>query len=134
MRTRPNTVRRSLAYVAGAALLFAPVLTACGDDSVPTKAEFSAAVKPTLGASISSSLKVAGVSEAKTSKIIDEFIDCVYRELETQPDLLKAATLAPPVSDPSSQSTQLALEKQAQACTSKLNAAVSAATSKGATP
>ena len=134
MTTRPNTLRRPLAYLAGAALVFAPVLTACGDDSVPTKAEFSAAVKPTLGASISSSLKVAGVSEAKTSKIIDDFIDCVYRELETQPDLLKAATVAPPVSDPSSQSTQLALEKQAQACTSTLNSAVTRATGSGTRP
>ena len=91
--------------------------TACG--GVPTKEDFVAKVKPTIGNDLVTAMVERGIEKATATKIIDDFIGCQYDSIKSDEALLQQAYDKPgdPVIAPE-------LDSHALKCTDAMTAAI----------
>lgn len=116
--------RRTLA----ALLLAAPLLLAsCGGDELPSRAEFVAEVKKSMGEDVSSSLESAGIKAAEAETIMTDFIGCIYDEIKDDEETLRQA-----YEQGGDSSIESQIEKKAAPCTKDLTEAVTNAAMAGA--
>ena len=113
-------LRRTLALLACSAAL----LTACGSDDLPSKADFIKQVKSEMGSDLETTLTSTGIDKEDATKTIDTFIGCVYDKVKDNEELLRKA-----YDEAGDSSVQTELEKSAKDCTEALTKAMTSAVS-----
>ena len=121
---RRSPIGRAAAGLAVAALL----LTGCGDDSPPSKAEFTSQVKQSLGKDISRTLSESGIDAKAATKIVDDYIGCVYNRIKGDPALLKIA-----LGSTAEPADQAPLDERTKQCTDTMNTAMTKVLTSNAT-
>lgn len=81
---RSRSLRAALLSIA------ALLLAACGGGT-PTRAEFVAKVRDTLGDDLIAAMHERGLSERDTDELIDTFLECQYDALRSDPEILRRA-------------------------------------------
>lgn len=112
-------LRRCAAIVAGSVLM----LSACGGEELPSKAEFVSKLKVEMSAQLSQ-LEDAGLDKEAAEQIFDDFLGCTYDKIKGDEDLLKKVN-----DGADDDATTSDIEKKATACATGLQeAAAEAAT------
>lgn len=79
-------VRRFAATLAGSAIL----LTGCGGDEIPTKAEFISEMSKNLDSQLDS-ITEAGLPREDAEKLFSDFLGCTYDKIKDDEELLTTA-------------------------------------------
>ena len=108
---------RTTARRIGALVALSSLLTACG--GVPSRADFIAKTKDTVGSDLTVALEARGVSKSDAEAAIDRFIGCQYDALKSDVDLLQKA-----YDDPGDTTIQPDLDAKAGPCTTDFIAQV----------
>jgi len=93
------------------------LMSACGSDELPSKAEFIDSVKKSMESDMNQ-LEAAGLEKADAEKIFDDFLSCTYDKIKDNEQLLRDAA------DKSGDAAVTAeLEKKAAGCVEDLTKA-----------
>jgi hypothetical protein len=112
--------RRLLAI---AALTVAPsLLTGCG--GAPSRDDFVAKTKDSIGADLAAGLEAQGVDEETGDRLITDFVECQYDAIKDDADLLQKA-----YDDPSDADISVRLDTAASTCVTELSTAMADAIS-----
>ncbi|MFN8051720.1 MAG: hypothetical protein U0Q22_09805 [Acidimicrobiales bacterium] len=115
-------LRRILVVLAASTML----LSACGGSDLPSKSDFIAQVKKSMGTDVTSTLEKAGIEKAKATEIVDNFVGCIYDKLKTDEKLLQQA-----YDDGGDKAVSAKVQEKAAACTASLTKAMTEAATAG---
>jgi hypothetical protein len=101
-------------------------LGACGDDDLPSKSEFVAQVKKSMGTDVTDKLEDAGIEKDKANTAMENFLGCLYDRIKTDEDLLRKA-----YDEGGDQAIQTQIEKKAGSCTADLTKELTGAAASG---
>ena len=111
----PNATLRVAAVLAGSLLL-------AGCSGTPSRADFVAKTKDTVGSDLIVAMKARGVSASRSEQIVDDFLGCQYDSIKDDSSLLQKA-----YDDPSDTTITADLDARTTTCVAKLTAAMTEA-------